>query len=120
MGFNNFGLLQLGSFIKGDSPLPPAYLEFGTGSSLFDGTKSHNDNGFLRKPITWRWNGNNAQGTTILLTTDGVGSNIGEVGMGAGVNVGSNLYTRDTSAIGDKDATFTTTLSFDVRFSRPS
>lgn len=119
MAYTNYGLIQLGSFTKGDAPSSPSYLEFGTGSSTFDGTKNYNDNGFLRKAITWRWNGNNPQGTAILLTTDGIGSNIGEVGMGPGATVGSTLHSRDTSAIGDKDETFTTTLSFDVRFSRP-
>ena len=119
MGYTDYGIQQYGSFLMGLSPTPPNYLEFGTGSSQFDGTKKNNDAGFVRKPITWRWNGTNPQGNVSLLTTDAVGSNIQEVGMGPAVTVGSNLFTRDLSVIGDKDTSFTVTLNFESRLSRP-
>lgn len=120
MAFTDYGLIQVGSFIKGDNPSFPDYVEFGAGSSQFDGTKNYLDNGFLRNGITWRWNGTNPNGTAILSTIDAIGSTIGELGMGAGSTLGSTLYTRDTSAIGDKTSGFSVTVSFDIRPSRPN
>jgi hypothetical protein len=119
MSFTDYGLIQLGSFIKGDSPSPPTHLEFGIGSSFFDGTKPNLDSGFMRAPITWRWSGTNPQGVAVLSTIDALGSNISEIGIGAGSSVGSTLYTRDLSAIGDKTSAFSVTLTFDIRPSRP-
>lgn len=119
MGWNDYGIYQLGSFVKGDNPSTPTYMEFGAGSTSFTGSTSYLQNGFLRKELTWRWVGNNARASTQLLTTDAVGSNIQEVGIGNGSVVGSNLYTRDLSAIGDKTNTFTVDMSVEMRFSRP-
>ena len=119
MPFTDYGLIQLGSFTKGDSPSYPSFTEFGQGSLSFDGTQNYLENGFLRKAITWRWNGTKPQGTAILLTTDGNGSTINELGIGVGSIVGSNLYNRELSAIGDKNESFTVTLTFDVDYRRP-
>lgn len=119
MGFNDFGLFQFGSFMKGDSPTTPDYLEYGSGSTLFTGSTNHLEDGFLRKAITYRWVGSNISGTSTLLTTEGNGSTIQEVGAGNGNSVGSNLYFRDLSAIGDKNNTFTTDVTFECKFSRP-
>ena len=119
MGWTDYGFIQLGSFLKGDGPSYPDYVEFGTGSRLFTGSYNYLEDGILRKQITWRWAGNNAQATAVLLTTDGNGSNFNEIGMGTGSLVGSNVFTRDLSAIGDKNNSFSVTTTFETRFSRP-
>lgn len=119
MGMNDYGLIQLGSFMKGDSPSYPNYMEFGTGSLSFTGSTSYLEGGFFRTPINWRWNGTKPVAYAQLLTTDAVGSNIQELGIGNSSSVGSNLFTRDLSTIGDKTNSFTVDVSVEMRFSRP-
>ena len=119
MVFTDYGLLQLGSFTRGDSPSSPTYCVFGAGSTSFDATINYLDDEVLRKGVTWSWSGITPQGNAILLTTDAVGSTLNELGLGVGATVGSNMWTRDLSAIGDKTHAFNVTLTFDVRYSRP-
>ena len=115
----DYGLVQLGSFIKGGNPTPPNYMEFGTSGSNFAGSANYNGSGFYRVPIVWDWTGNKVLGTATLNTIEAIGSNIQEVGVGQGASVGSNLYTRDLSAIGDKTDSFTVDVGIEMRFSRP-
>jgi hypothetical protein len=119
MPVTDFGLTLIGSYIKGDAPQYPNYLEFGSGSTTFIGSTNYLDNGFLRNAITWSWAGAVPKGTVLLLTTDANGSTINEIGLGVGNTVGSTLFTRDLSAIGDKNTSFSTTLTFNVLVSRP-
>lgn len=119
MSFTDYGLETLGSFIKGDAPGHPNYLAFGAGNQAFIGSMSHLQNEIMRSEITWQWNGKNPQGVILLLTTDAVGSNIQELGLGSGLTLGSNIMSRDLSAIGDKTNSFSTTLKIETRFSRP-
>lgn len=119
MGFNDKGLIEMGSFLKGDSPTPPDYIEFGAGSMNFTGSTPNLQSGFYRAPITWRWNGNKPVAIAQLGTNAAVGSNIQELGLAVGASVGSNLYTRDLSAIGDKTNSFTVEVSQEIRLSRP-
>ena len=119
MPITDYGLLQFGSYVRGLSPSYPQYVEFGFGSAAFDGSYSHLGSGFYRKALTWSWAGTRPQASCILLTTDANGSTIGEIGMGPSSSVGSDLFNRELSAIGDKNDSFSTTLTFDVRFSRP-
>jgi hypothetical protein len=54
-----------------------------------------------------------------LLTTDAVGSNIQEIGLGTAVTpLGSDLWTRELSAIGLKNNTFDVDVKFDIEFRR--
>lgn len=118
MAFTNYGLVQLGSYLKGDAPSSPAYIEVGAGSESFIGSQAHLNSGFFRKALTWSWKGNNPYASVSLLTTDCVGSTINEVGTGVSASVGSDLFVRELSAIGDKTDSFSVTLSFESRFSR--
>ncbi len=119
MPFSDFGLIQLGSFMKGDGPSSPQYVEFGAAGSAFVGSANYNGSGFYRSPISWNWVGTRVSGTATLNTTEAVGSNIQEVGVGVNPTVGSDLYVRDLSAIGDKTNAFTVDVGFELRFSRP-
>lgn len=119
MGYNDYGFRQLGSFIKGDNPSNPSYMEFGVGSTAFTGSTAYLEDGIIRKELTWFWAGSNIRANTSLLTTDANGSNIQELGLVSGsVVAGSDAHTRDTSAIGDKTASFTVDVGYEIRFSR--
>ena len=118
MAFTDYGLIQLGSYIKGDVPTYPSYLEFGQGSGVFSGSTPYLNSGFMRKPIVWTWTGTIPVGNVVLLTTEGNGSTVNEIGIGPGSIVGSNIFDRELSAIGDKNSTFSTTLTFNVMFRR--
>lgn len=119
MPFTDYGILQLGSFTKGQSPPSPDYIVVGSSLDGFDGAVSNLGQEVIRKEISWSWNGNKPQATAILLTIDAVGSTLNEIGMGVGSSVGSNIWNRELSAIGDKNETFTVTITFDVDYRRP-
>lgn len=119
MPFTNYGILQLGSFTKGETTQSPDYLVVGSGASGFDGTIPNLEQEVIRKAISWAWNGTRPQATALLLTTDANGSTLNEIGMGVGSLVGSNVWNRELSAIGDKNETFTVTITFDVDYRRP-
>ena len=118
MGFTDYGFQQYGSFTVGLSPSNPNYMEYGLGRSFFNGSVNYLDNGFLRKEISWRFNGRNVTGLSSLNTNEAVGSIINEVGIGNGVTIGSTIWSRDVSAIGEKTNSYSVDVTFDVRFSR--
>lgn len=116
MGFYNYGLEKVGSFFAGNSPSPPAYADFGTGSLAIDYTQRYLNNSILRKGITWtHLNQIDVRGVTSLSANDAVGSTIQEIGMAVGSSVaGSDVYARELSSIGDKTANASYTIQFDV------
>lgn len=119
MAFTDYGLIQLGSFTKGDNPTYPNYLCFGSDSSI-DLSKSYMGSEFYRKAITWSWSGNRPKGYASLLSTEGNGSVVYELGVAGGsVSLGSTLYIHDSSAVGEKNNTFDVSVTFEVRYSRP-
>lgn len=118
MGVTDKGLIELGSFVKGDAPNFAGSMAFGDGTSSFSKTVYNLDNEFTRKDITWSWNGNDARGEVIFSISEANGSYFGELGLGAGASLGSDLWTRDTSAIGSKVSSYTIQVNFDWRFRR--
>ena len=113
------GLENVGSFFRDLTPVPPRFLEFGLGSETVNLGSENLVDGFIRKELEWFVSGVDSKAITSLTTLEGNGSNITEVGLGAGSEVGSDLYTRDLSAIGDKDNTFDVTVSLEMRIRRP-
>lgn len=120
MAFTNYGLEKLGSFMANDTPTPPDYLVLGTGSGGFVATNNYLDDEFYRKSITWTFFENRARGNITITSTEANGSNIQEFGLGVGSSgaVGSDLYTRNLSAIGEKNNTFDVDVSFTPVFRR--
>jgi len=118
IAFTDFGLIQLGSFIVGDSPTTPQYMAIGIGSTVFDGAENYLGSEFLRKTITWSTFENIPQGNVAISTIDANGSFIRELGMGQGASLGSDLYSRNLSSIGEKNSTFDVNVVFEVRFER--
>ena len=116
----NNGLENFGSFIRGQSPTPPSFVEFGLGSEPVDVGSNHLGSGFIRKSIEWFTRGDDSVGIARLTTADAVGSTIEELGLAAGSVVGSDLYTRELSSIGDKDDTFDVVVSIEMRVRRPT
>lgn len=115
MAFNNYGLTQLGSFMKGDSPSSPDYVEFGEIGSSQIYSNSYLYSGIMRNSITWTWlNTIDIRGYATLNYNDAIGSTILELGLGTGSTVGSTIYARETSTIGDKTATESFAIQFDV------
>jgi len=119
MPFLDNGLIQMGSFIRGENPTPPNYCEFGVIGSDVEVGSPHLGSGLIRKPISWDLRGTDPVGLAELTTLDLNGSVIHEIGIAPGSEVGSNLYTRDLSAIGSKNNTFNVQVNFEVRLRRP-
>lgn len=119
MAVTDHGLFLLGSFTKGDSPSSPANMGFGTGSATFNGSTEYLENEVDRHTTTWAWSGRWVKGTSVLTTSDSNGSNIQELGLAVGAALGSDLFSRDISAIGDKDASFSVTANITVKIERP-
>ena len=118
MGVNDKGLIEIGSFVKGDSPDFAGSIVVGNGTSSFNRTTYYLDNEFARKEITWTWDGNDPKGESTFLVTEANGSYFGELGLGSSDTLGSDLWTRDTSAIGSKLSTYEIAIYFNWRFRR--
>lgn len=119
MGVHDFGLEKLGSFVQGITTPYPSTMAFGNGSSAFDATDTHLENEFTRKAVSWAWNGRDPRGTVLFGNTEAVGSSFLEMGLGSGVTAnGSNIWSRDLSAIGSKLDSYALEISFDFRFRR--
>lgn len=118
MGFTDYGLTNLGSFVMGLSPSPIDYMAFGTDSSPNDFTKNYLGGEVIRKGVTWTWEDNIPKANVELVQSDAVGSNLRELGFCIGSDLGSNLYSRDLSAIGIKENSFSVTIEAEVRFTR--
>jgi len=118
MGTSDFGLEKIGSYVLGLSPSPPAYCEFGIGSTTFNSGSYYLDNGIMRKSVNWSWLDGNPIGAVSLSTVEMTGSNIGEFGFGVGSSIGSDVYFRELSAIGTKDTSFDVELNMKVRIRR--
>ena len=118
MGITNFGLIKLGSYVRGLSPSFAGSMAFGNGTSTFDGTIYNLDKEFTRKPIVWSWDGTDPKGEVTFSESEANGSYFAELGLGSGNLVGSDLWTRDTSAIGSKLSTYEVEVYFTWRFRR--
>jgi len=118
MGYNDYGLVQLGSWIRGLSPSYCGSMAFGSGSKAFAPTESYLESESFRVPVTWSWNGTFPKGSATITQADANGSILYELGLASGGSVGSDLHTRDTSAIGPKDATFSVNVTMEVNISR--
>jgi len=120
MAFNNYGLTWIGSALKGDSPAYPNYVEFGAIGSEQIFANSYLYDGIMRNSITWTWlNTIDIRGYATLGYNDAIGSTILELGLGNGASVGSNIIARETSTIGDKTATESFSIQFDIIPRRP-
>lgn len=119
MGFTDFGLLQLGSFVLGSTVVFPGSMAFGTGSNLFIGSQAHLNAEFLRKAIGWEWNGTDPRGTVLFSAFEANGSYFGEVGITNGSPfLGSNMWSRDLSSIGSKQPNYALEVIFETRIRR--
>ena len=117
MAITDRGLIMIGSFLKGDSTTRPLYGVMGVATGGFDGTKYHlgSEIPSARKSLSWAWNGNDAVATFIILPNEANGSTINEIGISdTNSSLGSDLWTRNVSAIGDKTSDFGVTV--DVRW----
>lgn len=118
MVFTDYGLRQLGSFIAGLSPTYPGYIGFGAGSLVFTGDENYLNDEFLRKSVTWTFFENKPVADVTIATTEANGSVFNEFGLGQGASTGSDLYSRDFSAIGTKNKTFDVDHSVTIQFRR--
>ena len=116
MGVTNKAFIELGSFVMGLNPDFAGSMVFGTGTSLFSNTTYYLDDEFGRKEINWSWNGTDPRGNVILGTTEQNGSYFGEIGLGSSDTLGSDLWTRDPTAVGSKFSTYSLEFQFDWRF----
>ena len=118
MAFEDYGLINLGSFTRGLAPAFPGSMVFGTGSQTFSGSNPYMTNEWLRKVISWSWNGNDPQGEVLFSGYEAVGSVINEVGISDSSSLGSNLWARDIAAVGSKNPNSSLDILFTVRFRR--
>ena len=118
MGYSDYGLEQVGSWILGLSPSNAGSMCFGSGSLAFDGTMKYLESEDFRMPVTWSWNGTTPIATITIPTSDANGSTIYELGLGTSATVGSDLSSRDVSAIGVKNASFSVNITMEVSIER--
>lgn len=115
MAFNNYGLTWIGSALKGESPSYPTHVEFGQIGSNQIFSNPYLYDGVIRNAITWTWlNSTDIRGYSSLGFNDVIGSTILELGIGAGASVGSNIIAREKSTIGDKTASESFAIQFDI------
>jgi hypothetical protein len=119
MAVSDYGIFHLGSFLKGDAPTAPVGMAFGVGSSAFNGSTYHLEDEVERNAITWAWSNRWAKATAVLAAGEANGSTLEEIGIGTGATLGSDMLTRDASAIGDKDASFSVTVNTTFKIERP-
>ena len=119
MPFTDYGLLQLGSFVRGLAPTFPGSMAFGAGSNVFIGSQAHLQSEFNRRAVAWEWNGTDPRGTVEFTTTEFFGSNFRELGLAnATAANGSTSVSRDVSAVGSKGANTALQFIFDFRVRR--
>lgn len=118
MGFTDFGLQQFGSFVVGSTVPNPNTIAFGTGSEAFNGSTFYLNDEFTRKTISWSWNGDKPRGEVVLGSEEAVGSVFAETGIGSGLTLGSNLWSRDLMAVGSKSPGIAVQVFFDFRARR--
>lgn len=119
MGFTDYGILQLGSFLLGSTVVFTGSMAFGNGSNAFIGSQSHLQNEFFRKAISWEWNGTDPSGHVVFAASEANGSFFGEVGITNGSPfLGSNMWSRDISSIGSKSSAFALEIIFETRIRR--
>jgi len=118
MPFNDYGFEHIGSFIMCLNPSNIGSMCFGIDNSLFDGTKSYLGNEIQRKQINWSWDGDVPKGTITLSQAEANGSGIQELGLCSANSVGSDVDSRDLSAIGSKTSAFSVDITMSVRLAR--
>lgn len=118
MTSTDYGTQQLGSvYLTGEFETAD-YIEFGTGSGTFNGSTSYLNNGILRVAGTWRYLQGDPSINALLATTDMVGSDVGELGIGSSDSLGSDLQTRSLSGIGTKTNQFSVSVNKRMRIRR--
>lgn len=120
MAFVDFGLGQIGSYLADLSPAGVGSMSFGTGGSGFTGSDLQLNNEVIRTPVTWALiTGSDFEAQGILNVNEANGSFLQELGLVSG-SVGSadDLFTRDLSAIGSKNNTFSIIVTQTVRIRR--
>lgn len=119
MGTVTQGLIEAGSFFMSLAPVVP------TGSLAFgvDDTDVTEDDTYLyseitRKVVAWSWDGTTPRGEVTLAATEANGSYIQEIGLCGSPVTGSDLFSRDLSAIGSKTSAFSVQTTFDLRIAK--
>ena len=114
----DYGITEIGSFIRGLSPNGVGSIAFGVGSTAVTGSETYMESEVIRTPITWTVVGSDINAVATLNTTQANGSYLKEIGMVFGVSLGSDVFSRDISAIGSKNATFSVIVDQTVRIRR--
>ena len=112
------GIYNLGSHIRGLSPNSIGSVAFGLGSDAVTGSEIHMENEVTRTPITWSYVGSDVHAQATLSTTEANGSFIKEIGMCEDSAIGSDIFSRDISAIGSKNSTFSVIVEQTIRIRR--
>ena len=122
MPITDEGLLTLASFVRGLAPGYPQYVTFSnepynfTGSEVIGSIQPE----YVRKALTWGWNGRRPKFVAILATTDANGSYIQSTGLTDTASVTSGvLYSFDNSAIGSKSNVFDVQVTGEIDVKRP-
>ena len=118
MAFTDFGLEKIGSYIIGDVSIYPGSMAFGNSGSAFIGSQAYLGGEFYRKKVSWTF-GADPTATVTISSTEGNGNYFNELGLVGGVTLGSDIFSRDLSAIGSKNNTFDVDISMTVRVRRP-
>ena len=114
----DYGLGKIGSFYMNESVTRPTYICFGTGSTTFNATENHLNSEVEAVSVTRERIGNSVRYSGLLPTTHANGSDLGEIGVGVGSLCGSTLWSRDLSAIGEKNSTFSTSVYVTFKYER--
>lgn len=118
MAWTDYGLGRLGSWTIGSAPTNPLYIALGQGNSAFVGSENYLNNELFREAVSWNFFQGNPQATVTIPTTSANGSILNEFGLAASSSLGSDLDTRNLSAIGSKNNTFDVNLSLTTKYRR--
>lgn len=110
---------ETGSFLMGLAPaVPTGSLAFGTDDTDVTDSDTYLGTEIQRKIISWTFNGNTPRGIVSLSQSEANGSSIQEIGLCEQATAGSELASRDLSAIGSKTSAFSVDVTLDLRIAR--
>ena len=119
MTIQDYGIEQLGSYLRGLSPIDLGSCGFGIGGSAFTGSIINLTSEIIRVPNTWTMLGSDPRAQAVLTSNQANGSYITELGLVHGAtDNGSDLFSGDLSAIGSKNSTFSVVIDQTIRIRR--
>ena len=114
----DYGVTEIGSYIRGLAPDGVGSVAYGVGSIAVTGSEINMESEVIRTAIDWSVVGSDIRAVSTLNTTQANGSYIKEIGMVFGASIGSDIFSRDISAIGSKNATFSVIVDQTIRIRR--